>query len=171
MRVFVAYFIPEKLKEKIVKIQNEIKSLNAINAKYVEEKNLHLTFTFLGEIDNITQIIKELENFKNYGQIEAKLKNLIFIPNITYFRVIGIGVESESAEKLRNEIFKKIGGDSKPLHLTLCRVKNVINKNKIINYSKTFDFEEKFVIDKICLVNSILNFSGPTYKIIHQIPL
>lgn len=168
MRVFIAYFIPEEIKEKIIKIQNEIKSLNAINAKYVETENLHLTFSFLGEVSNVSEIINKMESFRNYGLIQAKLKNLLLIPNINYFRVIGIGVESEKAEKLRNEIFKKIGGDSKPLHLTLCRVKSVMNKNKIIEYTKNFNFEENVVIDKICLVKSTLTFSGPIYEIIHE---
>jgi len=171
MRAFIAYFIPDELKKKIVEIQNEIKSLNAINAKFVEEENLHLSFTFLGEISDVERIIKELESFRNRGKIEAKLKNLLLIPNENYFRVIAIGVESEEAENLRKEIYKKIGGDSKPLHLTLCRVKSVSKKEKIIEYAKNFDFEESFVIDKICLVKSTLTSEGPIYEVVYEVTL
>jgi len=171
MRAFIAYFVPNELKKKIVKIQNEIKSLNAITAKYVEEENLHISFTFLGEISDTSRIIKEMEKFRNRGKIEAKLKNLLLIPDKNYFRVIAIGVESEEAENLRREIYKKIGGDSKPLHLTLCRVKSVSNREKILDYAKNFNFEENFVIDKICLVKSTLTFEGPIYEIVHEVTL
>ncbi|MEM0324883.1 MAG: RNA 2',3'-cyclic phosphodiesterase [Candidatus Aenigmatarchaeota archaeon] len=171
MRAFIAYFLNENLKNKIVKIQKDLENLNAIKAKFVERENLHISFTFLGEINNLNEIIEKLKEFKNYGKIEAKLKNIILIPSKEYFRVIAINVESEEGEKLRREIYKKIGGDSKPLHLTLCRVKNVINKNKIFEFVNSFNFEENFVIDKICLVKSTLTFSGPIYEIIHEIPL
>ncbi|MEM5830472.1 MAG: RNA 2',3'-cyclic phosphodiesterase, partial [Candidatus Aenigmatarchaeota archaeon] len=168
---FIAYFLEENLREKIEKIQKELKSLNAFQAKYVERENLHLSFTFLGEIESVEPIIKKLESFRNYGKIEAKLKNLLLIPSKEYFRVIAIGVESEKAEKLRKEIVEKIGGDSKPLHLTLCRVKSVNNKQKVFDFQQKFNFEESIIIDRICLVKSTLTFSGPIYEIIHEISL
>ncbi|MFH7903457.1 MAG: RNA 2',3'-cyclic phosphodiesterase [Candidatus Aenigmatarchaeota archaeon] len=171
MRAFIAYFLKEDLKEKIEKIQKELKNLNAFQAKFVEKENLHLSFTFLGEVEDVNPIIKKLESFRNYGKIEAKLKNLLLIPSKEYFRVIAIGVESDKAEKLRKEIFEKIGGDSKPLHLTLCRVKSVSNKQKVLEYQQKFNLEEDIVIDKICLVKSTLTFSGPIYEIIHEISL
>ncbi|MEM5882229.1 MAG: RNA 2',3'-cyclic phosphodiesterase [Candidatus Aenigmatarchaeota archaeon] len=171
MRVFIAYFLPNEIKEKVEKVQKEIKNLNAIKAKYVEKENFHLSFTFLGEVKDVSKIIEKLNEFKNSGSFEAELKNLLLIPNKDYFRVIAIGVKSEKGELIRNEIFKKIGGDSKPLHLTLCRVKSVINKNKILEYANSFQFEEKFIVDKICLVKSTLTLSGPIYEIIHEISL
>jgi len=95
MRVFIAYFLNENLKNKIVKIQKDLENLNAIKAKFVERENLHISFTFLGEINNLNEIIEKLKEFKNYGKIEAKLKNIILIPSKEYFRVIAINVESE----------------------------------------------------------------------------
>lgn len=171
MRVFIAYFPPDKLREKIEKIQKEIKKLDAISAKFVEKENLHISFSFLGERNNINEIIKNFEKLKEFQKFEAKLKNLLLIPNKDYIRVIAIGVESLLAESLRKKIFDIFGGDSKPLHLTLCRVKSVYNKNRIVDYANSFRFEEEFTIDNISLVKSTLTSSGPIYEIIHQISL
>lgn len=171
MRAFIAYFIPDEIKDKVEKIQKEIKSLNAINAKFVEKENLHISFTFLGEINNVDSITKKFELLKDFQKVEVNLKKLLLIPDTNYFRVIAIGVESQLADRLRRKIFEIFGGDSKPLHLTLCRVKSVLNKEKILEYAKSFSFEEKIVIDKISLVKSTLTYEGPIYEIIHEISL
>lgn len=171
VRLFVGIFVPENLKQKIVSLQKEIGKL-PINCKFVEPENLHISLSFLGEVEeeNVKTISEKLEEVsKTYGKFEVDVSELSLIPNKNYVRVIALETKSEMLQQISRHMEKEIGGDVKPPHLTLCRVKSISDKN--IFYQKISDLDSslgKFVVDSVDLIKSELGTSGPVYTSLHK---
>lgn len=170
VRCFIGFLLPENLKDKIVELQNYLS--NFVKAKFVERENLHLCFSFLGEkseVENIKRTMDEIS--KNYKIFEIRLKGIKLIPNEKFVRVIALNAfdEKNFSNSLRLEILNKIGGDSKPLHLTLCRVKSMDKKvfKEKIEKIKNFD-AGSFLLNSIQLIKSELRREGPIYEVIHE---
>ncbi|MEM5879446.1 MAG: RNA 2',3'-cyclic phosphodiesterase [Candidatus Aenigmatarchaeota archaeon] len=173
VRCFVGYLLPEEVKNEIVELQNRIEKW-PLKCKFVEIENLHINFSFLGEIDEnqINEISKKIDYIGGkFDKFEIEIDGLIAIPSPNYIRVLALSIfENEFLKRVFREVVKEIGGDSKPPHITLCRVKSIENKNEVKGRvedekNKTHG---KFVIDKIQLIKSELSKSGPIYSIIHQ---
>ena len=134
LRLFTCVKIPDELRDKIVTFQNEMTKL-PIKAKFVEKENLHLTVTFLGDTneDKVEYLKSQLDlALENVKKFNLKLEGLKIIPNENYIRVLGIQVESEEMPLLIKKVAKYIGGDHyENTKLTVCRVKNIIDKRKM----------------------------------------
>lgn len=172
-RLFIGIMLPDDMKNKIEILQKEIAKL-PLKAKFVEKENLHITLSFLGEVQETEKmkIIKELEKIcEGVKKYEIELGNLLFIPNENYFRVIAINVKSEKLIEISKLIEEKIGGDVKPPHLTLCRIKNVENRENVVRKMKEMKFKANFFVNSIELIESKLTREGPTYLIIHSTKL
>lgn len=144
-----------------------------MKAKFVEKENLHICFSFLGEIPEhkILDVKRKIDEISSaHEKIDIISKGILFIPNRNYFRVLALDVKSgkEKLLSISNEIVQKIGGDSKPPHITLCRVKSVWNKEKIFEFAASLNFLIEFTIDSIQLIKSKLSREGPKYTIIHS---
>jgi len=174
IRCFIGISIPNEISSKIIKLQNELKNLD-MKCKFVEEQNLHISLSFLGEIDE--KYVKEVpvllddvcSKFKKFEICIGRIKP---IPNEKYIRVLALEVldKENMLKNIGNEIVKKIGGDAKPPHLTICRVKKVENKERFVSdlqKHKEMNFG-CFFVEKIQLIKSILKESGPIYEDIHK---
>lgn len=175
VRCFIGIRIPENLVRKITVVQDLLKTL-PLECKMVEPENLHICLSFLGEIEDkkVNTIFKTLETIcNNYKKFELKIGEFLFIPNENYLRVLALNVKnSDVLIKISMEIKQKIGGDFKPPHLTLCRVKKIGDKRKTIEKIKEIDSEVgNFVVSSINLIKSELKRSGPIYTDIFKIPL
>ncbi len=174
LRLFPCIWIPENIKNEIIEFQKKMEKL-PIDAKFVEKENLHLTITFLGnkhenEVEGITRELDGVANSSRY--LHVKLGGLKIIPSESYIRVIGIHVNpSREVEELIKKVASAIDGDyHEGTKMTLCRVRNVINKTVVS------DFIEKnrdvsfggFDIENISLVKSVLTGKGPVYETIHN---
>ncbi|MEM5829218.1 MAG: RNA 2',3'-cyclic phosphodiesterase [Candidatus Aenigmatarchaeota archaeon] len=176
VRCFIGYLLPEDTKDEIVKLQNQMKEWPIVG-KMVERENLHLSFSFLGEIEeNQIKEISEKINIisKKFKKFEVEIGKLKAIPNESYIRVIALDVfdKTGNLKLIFEDVNKNIEGDSKPPHITLCRVKKVKNKNEL----RRLMFEEnknhgKFTIDAIQLIKSELKKTGPVYSVLHQAEL
>lgn len=175
LRLFTCIWIPEDIQNRIIDFQEKVMDLS-IKAKAVEKKNLHLTVVFLGDTSEEKLIWiknamdKSLEGFKKF---DVKLAGLKVIPNPNYIRVIGINVED--GEGKLSELIKKIGSVINGSYhesskLTLCRVKNVLDKEGVRKFIEdNHDIGIGIVpIDHVALVKSILTESGPVYETIHE---
>jgi 2'-5' RNA ligase len=174
VRCFVGILIPEELKNSVVSLQKRLETL-PMGCKFVERENLHLSVSFLGEVEEakLEEITKKLDavcaRFKKFTAVVSDLK---VIPSESYIRVLALSVydDADSLVEIGNAIRKEVGGDVKPPHLTLCRVKSIENKKNIIveleNY-KNFEIG-KFTVSKINLIKSDLERSGPVYTTIHE---
>jgi len=172
MRCFIGFILPEDCKERIFSLQQKMKNL-PMRAKFVEKENLHICFSFLGEIDEnrIQEVKKKIDEISSkYKKVDVASKGILFIPNKNYFRVLALDIKvgKEKLTSISNEIVQKIGGDSKPPHITLCRVKSVWNKEELFKFARSSSFEIKFTVDSIQLIKSILSREGPKYTIIHS---
>ena len=173
MRLFACVWIPDNLREKIKNLQQEMIKL-PIKAKFVETNNLHLTVTFLGEVNEskIDWLKSQLDlSVEDMNKFEVKLEGLKIIPNENYIKVLGIQVVSEEMPELIKKVAKYIGGDyHEATKLTLCRVKNVMDKKMIkefIEKNRNMKMGE-FEVKSVALVKSTLTRRGPIYEAIHE---
>jgi 2'-5' RNA ligase len=174
VRLFTCVWIPEDMKRNIIKFQEKMSTLG-MDAKFVEKENLHLTITFLGEVEDVSSIKNSLVNIKGFGQFPVRLSGLKIIPSTNYIRVIGINVKDQGKFSLLiKTVGSMIGGDyHDEAKMTLCRVKNIKNKQKVLSFieeNKNIDFGE-FVVKKVYLVRSDLTPNGPVYTTIFEVDL
>ena len=174
-RCFIAITIPQVLRKKIKEAQEEIAKL-PISCKLVEEENLHVSLSFLGEVeeDKINGIWKTLDEIcRGYQNFEVFVSGIKPIPSESYIRVLALDVFDKNGEMKRigKEIKEKIGGDVKPPHLTLCRVKSIREKEVVVKKIREMGlmgFDERFPVIEIVLMKSELRGKGPVYSAIHS---
>ncbi len=173
VRLFVCIWIPEFLRDPIVKFQKNIEKL-PLRAKFVEPENLHLTVTFLGDInEDINQLKKNLDaSVKNINNFHVKLQKLKLIPNENYIRVIGIKAENEGKiSNLIREVVNNVGGKFyEKTKLTLCRVKKIEDKRLLQKFIADHRGIKigTFNVESVALVKSVLTKRGPIYETIHK---
>ena len=137
--------------------------------KWVEIKNLHLTFKFFGDVDKneLDLIIKKLNNFK-YEKSEFEVKGVDFFKTNSQIILFAKIKPKEVILNLSNKINQLFKIDNFKPHITLCRVKNYNEKNflNIIKKYQNFKFG-KFRLN-LSLIESTLTKNGPIYKIIKE---
>jgi len=174
LRLFVCIWIPEEIRDRIVRFQKDMTNL-PIKAKFVEPENIHLTVTFLGNVDERdAELIKKRldDSVKNVNKFHVKLEGLKIIPSESYIRVLGINVSGGTNIKdLIETVGKSIDGSyHETTKLTLCRVKNVVNKSALRDFIETNRNIKigEFQVDNVALVKSVLTKRGPIYETIHR---
>ncbi|MCX8179177.1 MAG: RNA 2',3'-cyclic phosphodiesterase [Candidatus Aenigmarchaeota archaeon] len=173
-RLFVCVWIPEEMKQAILDFQKKLSKL-PIEAKFVERENLHLTLTFLGERTGIEDIKKSLEKLKGFGEFPIFLSGLKIIPSLEYIRVIGVNVKDDGTfTKLIKNTVKLVGGEYyESSKMTLCRVKSIKDKQKVVKFleeNKDVSFG-KIDVKKVDLVESKLTPKGPLYSSLFEVYL
>ncbi|KYK23007.1 2'-5' RNA ligase [Thermoplasmatales archaeon SG8-52-2] len=168
---------------KLIEFENEIKKTGA-NVKLVEPKNIHLTLKFLGDtdeilIENIEKIMKDsVEDIKPF---EICLKGAGVFPNEKYIKVVWIGIENgEKIGRIAKNIDENISNlgflrDRREFsaHLTIARVKNVNNKQALIDIINKYRDVEflKINVDTIKLKKSTLTPKGPIYSTLKEVKI
>lgn len=137
MRLFIALNLPADIKAHLQQTQDILKKC-AVEAKWVETKNLHITLKFLGEIkeESKTEKIKEIiaAGGRRFNSISVSLTNFGFFPNENRPRVFFIATDKE--DSLKN-IADFLEDKLEPLgfakenrfksHITLARLKSPKN--------------------------------------------
>lgn len=173
VRCFIAFAVSEDVKRRALELQARLKEL-PMSCKFVEEENMHVTLSFLGEISGveIEKINEELAAIcKNFPKMEVGVQGLNIIPSESYIRVIALDIFDSNGKlnQLSGEIKKMVGDDVKPPHFTICRVRQVKNRNEVLSKLEDFrNFEAgKFTLSQIALMKSELSREGPTYEPLH----
>jgi 2'-5' RNA ligase len=170
-RCFIGIMMPEDVKIKIISIQNSLGRL-PIACKMVERENLHLCLSFLGDMEEneINDICRKLDEIsQRYKQFDADVSEIKFIPSEGYIRVLALGCSNTMLETISKNIKNEIGGDVKPPHVTLCRVKNIEEKQRTVEEIKKINSDVgKFTVSSIQLIKSELQKPGPVYSVIHE---
>lgn len=166
---------------KLLEYEREIKNTGA-NVKLVEPGNIHLTLKFLGDTDeSLIDRIEEIMNdsVKEIEPFEIQLKGTGVFPNERYIKVVWIGIENaESIGKIADKLDEKIStlGFHKEkrkfsAHLTIARVKNIKNKQQLIQIIEKYRDTEftNIIVDSIKLKKSDLTPKGPTYTTLKEV--
>ena len=173
VRCFVGVFIPEEVKSYILLLQDELGKLD-LDCKMVEPENIHVSLSFLGDVDD-----KKLEIYKNillsiadkYRKFSIVAGGIKLIPTEKFVRVIVVDVSNEMLDRLQSDIVEKIGGDAKPPHITLCRIRSPLKLSQLERIKAVQTKEISFTVDSVELIQSIVTRQGPMYTSIIKSPL
>jgi len=174
MRLFIGYLLPAEQKQFVLRLQSEINELGA-DTKSVENENLHLSMSFLGETtaEDAEKIKKDLTGVvSKFKKIDITFCGTKAIPSKSFVRVIALDVHEETGNlsRLQEEIRNKIGGDAKPPHLTLCRIRSTKNKERLIEFVEKYETAcfSALTVPAIQLIESKLGRNGPEYSVISE---
>lgn len=182
-RLFLAINLPAKIKDELVKKQQEIERMfgEECPIKWTRKENLHMTILFIGsvEIDNISEIIYNIEEVlkKNERIIEISFREIDYAPSLEAKRMVWLFGEKEDAlENICKNISRGLGikPDVKFIpHITLGRIIkwrfNRIEPEEVPEINIDFKFNLK--TGTIDLMESELKRGGPEYTILKTFQL
>ena len=162
MRLFLGSFAKiENLKS----IKRDFK--DCIDANWVKEKNIHLTYLFLGEVEKPNEIVEKLDNIF-YEKKSLNIRSLgLFFPKILYAKI-----NDKRVFKLHQEICKRL--DIKPdkpfvPHITLARIKKIKIRQKLFDKINFYKDKKVGVMNlDLALIKSTLTSNGAKYEIIKE---
>ena len=134
---------------------------SSLNGKWVEVNNLHLTWVFLGDSMSKDEAIERLSKI-SLDREPTTLKGLGYFGRPP--RVLYIGRYSNSFED-EIKAFREAGFNMdrfKP-HITLCRIKEIKNREKFFSFLKDRKNFEAIVSSEIALYSSQLTPKGAIY--------
>lgn len=184
IRTFIAIDIPDFIKNKIGIITQNLQETGH-DVKWVDNKNIHLTLQFLGDIpnDDIPNLICTLKKIGRKNKpIKIKLAGLGVFPNFYNIKVIWIGLKKgkQELDELHQELqypLKQLGieGEQRKFspHLTLGRKKSQMVNYELVKQIKEFpkDVIGDFSVNEFVLYKSILLPTGPKYIPLEKISL
>jgi 2'-5' RNA ligase len=151
--------------------------------KWVEIHNIHITLKFIGETpDEIIPLVSgELKKINtNHLGFDVKIAKTGIFGSKHDPKVIWLSVENDSLVELGENVIKGIEeagvkSDRQNFvpHITLGRIKKITDKKyfqKIISDNKE-KFIQSIYVDKFHLIESVLQKSGPVYKILETYDL
>ncbi len=158
MRLFIASPI---ILNDYASIQEDFKGI--IEGKWVEEQNLHLTWVFLGDVDDDKPVINKLKEI-------SPLETSIDIKELGYFGRPPKIFFTKSEEKIlyyKAREFRDSGFDLyrfKP-HMTLCRIKTILDYKAYKERLKTYrERSLGIILPEINLYESTLSPKGAQYS-------
>lgn len=172
MRVFIAIDC-EELKEYKKKIKSDIDKNNAV-MKLVD--SFHLTLKFLGKVpsSDIPNIIDQLKKIE-FQTFNLNLSSIGCFPNENYIRVVWVGADpKDKIIQLQQKVDDVLVGFEKNEdfipHITLARVKQVIDKSKFKENLKSLEIDgfKEINVKGFKLMKSTLTPTGPEYVVIEE---
>ena len=183
MRLFLAIDFPDELKVRIARNIEILKGYFPKGIKWVDKKNLHVTFKFLGDVNEriLEDIYTSVEGVASvHAQFSISFKDAEMIPNPERPRLIWYDMkdETESAAQLFEDIDMALYdlGFSKEkhplaLHTTIGRIKFVRNIEWEKISSNLIPVDDIVQCNELTLFKSQLTSSGPIYSILKTFKL
>ena len=176
IRTFIAIELPPQAHVELVSLQAELKK-SAADVKWVEPENIHLSVRFIGDVgpDRAEEIKKQLaETAAGSKAFEFTMKGIGAFPDLSFPRVIWLGVDRGAAESARfaGDLEAKlraigISGEERKFHphITLGRVRSQKNSDRLRKLIETTKFEASPIIkaEYLTLFMSRLTPQGSIY--------
>lgn len=176
-RAFIAIDFSSEVIKEIARAQ-ELLSKKKFIGKLTELENLHLTFKFLGEIDDekLEKVKEKLKNLK-FNSFSAKLGDIgVFHyhknPRLVWIKVLGKGIWD--LQKQIDLVLKDIFPLEERFmsHLTIARLKYVKDKKGFDESLKALTVKDIiFSVENFKLMKSELRELGPVYFVIDKYSL
>lgn len=148
-------------------IKDDFKDI--VFAKWVEPKNIHLTYLFLGDVKNPKDIILKLKDI-SYRKKGLNVRSLGFFgypPKILFAKI-----KDKEIEKLHKDICKRLDIQQEENfipHITLARIKRVKNRVEFLKKIDNYKGRKFGILElELCLIKSILTPNGPKYSILEK---
>jgi 2'-5' RNA ligase len=183
MRLFIAIALSREIRDKLARVQSELRELEP-GVNPVEPENIHLTLRFIGETveDKLSELIRVISTVRDYPVFELELKSIGAFPSGQHPKVIWVGcADSDRApEKIYRALEKELLNIGLPpndhkfsAHITLGRNKsgkNIQGLAELINkYSgQVFGIQQ---VRQLSLFRSVLAPKGPIYTNIRDFSL
>ncbi len=175
IRTFIALDLSKETQQELARIVDELKPSEA-NVKWVRPASIHLTLKFPGNIteDKIDPIAKKLEEIAStFSPFDIVLENIGVFPSWSRPSVVWVGIGEGSraikdiARKVEDALvlegFEKETREFRP-HLTIGRVKNAKNKNKLKELAGSLEVKPiPSHISNIVLYKSTITKEGAEY--------
>jgi len=184
MRLFIAIDLPQEIKEKAQKVEQEMQKLHG-SFTFVKPDAMHITLNFIGEVDkDLADKAKAALSSVSFTPFKVHLEGLSYF-SPSFIRVVYASIKEGSAEA--KTLFETVGealtANSVPYehggseaerfvpHFTLARVKYIKEKKPLldfINAYSDFDFGS-FTVRSITLKQSTLSEAGPVYSDLYKV--
>jgi len=183
-RLFIAVEIEDRsVLSRIVEVRNQIMGLG-IDAKPVEDENIHLTLRFLGDVEEnlIPGIERAMESLASIPPFRMRVRGVGVFPNLRSPRVVwvGVGEGSEILRSMRGILDRGLRGlkiyeDEHGFipHITIVRVRGRANVDKLSRFvEENMDLDLGFSsVTKVVLKRSTLTPRGPIYSDVRRVLL
>ncbi len=172
MRVFIAINFPEEIREEIKKIQE---SLPDFVGKKTETENLHLTFKFLGDVEEsdlsaIKERLKKVNErvftaeINSTGMFSKEFIKIVWL-HLSNCEALQIGIDESLSDMFPKE--KRFMS-----HVTIARIKKIPDRDSFLKKIEILKTKKlSFPVESFSLMKSELTSSGPIYSIVEEYKL
>jgi 2'-5' RNA ligase len=182
-RVFVGIDFSRRFSQLITMLRTTASQVES-DIKWISGKNLHLTLSFLGNIDDskITSLISDLQEVKELSKFTLSVNGTGTFPDIEKPKVFWLGIkegydELSDIQSIIDELsskYKKKQREEKFIpHITIGRI-NPQKINRKFNVTAFLNAVYSPIVIPINIVNlyeSFLTPDGPRYRILAEFPL
>lgn len=171
----------------ILRLRDSLGGLG-LDAKLVEDENIHITIRFLGEVSPATiECVKRILDSvaASFKRFSIKIRGVGAFPNTFRPRVVWVGVSegSEILSAIRSFIDKElikcktrdIHMDKEEFvpHITIARMRSARNVERLLKFLETNKDADlgASVVTRIKLKKSILTPRGPIYEDLYVVSL
>lgn len=168
MRAFLAIDLPDEVKREIMRFGGILRRNDLLQAKFVEEENLHLTLKFFGEIlEKETGMIADVLKEIHFPIFSCNLGKLGLFDD----KILWIDLEDHGEIKKMHDLVDMKLGDFFEAdirfhnHVTLARIKRIKDKAGLAELFEKIQIQPvSFEVAEYTLKKSELTSSGPVYE-------
>ncbi len=180
VRSFISIDIDDpQIQTKVESLTSSLLNLGA-DLKPVAKENVHITLKFLGSVDRakLDQVQTALAKVR-FHQFPIEVKGVGAFPNMNRINVVWIGLGEgwsnveqiyEQTEHLLAELGFPRESRGFTAHLTIARVRSSRRAEDLARFLRELSAENfgVFQVKSLCLKQSILRPSGPTYSTLYE---
>jgi len=184
VRTFIAIELPDQTRSDIAGVQKDLASAG-LKLRWVKPQNIHLTLTFLGDVDRhlITAICDSMNTVtRQHPSFELQPRGLGCFPGLKNPRVFWVGLSGALVvlKALQTDVENALtplgfNPEKRPFrgHVTIGRIKNRLNSRKLADVLRSHSefSSDIFTVQQVTLFGSELQPTGPVYTRLCAAPL